>query len=752
LSHFPTNGCWYAPLGVTDRVFLIVIGDIAGLLFASLTVGRTTVTNETIQLLKLDSSNADFYKLWHDAGQAANVAPANGRPGLPVGYAGKNEAEIEAGKMCRVLIADDDRISCKLLGGLLTKWGYEVEVVHDGDDALRELVKPDAPQLAILDWMMPGLDGIEVIKKLRATHRESATYVLLLTSKGQKEDLLRGLDAGADDYLKKPFDAQELRARLRVGTEHKNIEAALREAERKYRGIFDQAVVGIFQRTPEGRYLSVNAAMAAIFGYESPEEMIAMADNAKLHVDGARRAEFQSELDRLGSVQNFECEFYRKDGSKIWISSNTRVIREDGVVVRYEGMNEDITERKRTERSLNLLRMLMDQSNDSIEVMDPENRCFLDFNERACLNLGYTREELLGRSLLDVNTALDEATLQRITEQLQKSGSAIAQTRYRRKDGSTFPVEVSIKRVHLDRVYDLCVARDMTERQHVQQQLLQAQKLESIGQLAAGIAHEINTPTQYIGDNVRFLKDSFADLKSLVGAYERLLEAAKADHVSTETVREVAAAVESTDVKYLMEEIPKAIEQTLEGVGRVSGLVGAMKDFSHPGGKDKTPLDLNRAIESTLTVARNEWKYVAELETEFDPTLPLVSCLPGEFNQVILNLIVNAAHAIADVVGKEGPQRGKIRVQTHNCPGFVEIRIQDTGTGIPEKVRTRIFDPFFTTKEIGKGTGQGLSIARSVIVDKHGGSIHFESEEGQGTTFVIRLPHDGKTLAKAVSA
>jgi signal transduction histidine kinase len=135
------------------------------------------------------------------------------------------------------------------------------------------------------------------------------------------------------------------------------------------------------------------------------------------------------------------------------------------------------------------------------------------------------------------------------------------------------------------------------------------------------------------------------------------------------------------------------------------------------------------------------------LETDFDRSLPLISCHPGEFNQVILNLIINAAHAIADVVGKEGSTKGRIKVRTQNCPEWAEIQIQDTGSGIPEKVRSRIFDPFFTTKEIGKGTGQGLAIARSVVVDKHGGSIHFETEEGKGTTFVIRLPHDGKALA-----
>jgi PAS domain S-box-containing protein len=292
----------------------------------------------------------------------------------------------------------------------------------------------------------------------------------------------------------------------------------------------------------------------------------------------------------------------------------------------------------------------------------------------------------------------------------------------------------------------LIIGADITERLELEEQLRQAHKLESIGQLAAGIAHEINTPTQYIGDNVGFLKSSFQDLTLLLKSYERLLAAAQAGAVTTETVDEISAAVGKSDAGYLLEEIPKAIEQTLDGIARVSSLVGAMKDFSHPGTKEKVAIDLNRAIDSTITVARNEWKYVADMETEYDPTLQQVYCLPGEFNQVILILIVNAAHAIADLIANGGPEKGKITVQTRKCTDWDEVRIQDTGGGIPASIRTRIFDPFFTTKEIGKGTGQGLAIARSVIVGKHGGTIHFETEVGKGTTFIIRLPLEGKTL------
>jgi len=155
-------------------------------------------------------------------------------------------------------------------------------------------------------------------------------------------------------------------------------------------------------------------------------------------------------------------------------------------------------------------------------------------------------------------------------------------------------------------------------------------------------------------------------------------------------------------------------------------------------------VDLNHAIENTITVAKNEWKYVAEMETDFDPALPPVPCLPGELNQVILNMIINAAHAIADVMGDGSKGKGTIRITTRRDGNWAEIRISDTGTGIPEAIRDRIFDPFFTTKEVGKGTGQGLAIARSMIVDKHGGTIDFETQEGKGTTFIIRLPLEEK--------
>ncbi|GIV15580.1 MAG: hypothetical protein KatS3mg022_1015 [Armatimonadota bacterium] len=298
----------------------------------------------------------------------------------------------------------------------------------------------------------------------------------------------------------------------------------------------------------------------------------------------------------------------------------------------------------------------------------------------------------------------------------------------------------------------LLLGADITERRLMERQFAQALKMESIGRLAAGIAHEINTPTQYVGDNIRFLQEAMRDLIDLLRRFQHLLECTKRGTVSAEQITELEQAIDIADLEYLLEEIPKAITQSLEGVDRVAKIVRAMKEFSHPGAAEMTSVDLNHALESTITVARNEWKYVADMVTDFDPNLPPVPCLPGDINQVFLNIIVNAAHAIADVVGDGSRGKGTITVSTRALGDWVEVRISDTGTGIPEAIRSKIFDPFFTTKQIGRGTGQGLAYVHSVVVEKHKGIITFETEEGKGTTFIIRLPLHQEQDAKEEAA
>ena len=381
---------------------------------------------------------------------------------------------------------------------------------EDGLDAWNQLQASGSPRLAILDWIMPGIDGLELCRRLRQLADGSYRYVVLLTAKTEKQDVLEGLEAGADDYLTKPVHSEELRGRVRAG-----------------------------------------------------------------------------------------------------------------------------------------LRILA-----------------------------------LERNLIAANKSL----------------------------------------------------ADFAEKERkLQSELHQKQRLEALGTLAAGVAHEINTPLQFIGDNLRFLQDGFTELHRFVSAALNPGEAS-----SGRSASDSAPKLEPFDFNYWSEEIPRALSQSLEGLSRVAGIVQVLKEFAHPDSDTRAHADLNKALQSTLTVCRNQIKDVAEVEQDLEP-LPPVLCSIGDLNQVFLNLFVNAAHAIADVVGTSG-NKGTIRVRSRAEGSFVSIAVSDTGCGIPEEIRDKIFDPFFTTKPEGEGTGQGLAISRSLIVDKHNGTLTFTSELGKGTTFLIRLP------------
>ncbi|WP_428608736.1 sensor histidine kinase [Sedimenticola sp.] len=283
------------------------------------------------------------------------------------------------------------------------------------------------------------------------------------------------------------------------------------------------------------------------------------------------------------------------------------------------------------------------------------------------------------------------------------------------------------------------IKRQLAEkaRKSMEVQLRQAQKLESIGQLAAGIAHEINTPVQFVGDNNRFLQEAFADMAALYQAEQQLRERSPEGQVD---LARLTALEQEYDLDYLMEEIPKSLKQSEEGLTRIARIISAMKEFSHPGSRDKGLVDVNKVITTTLEVSRNEWKYVADLECDLDADLPSVPGYVQGLNQVFLNMIVNAAHAIGERLDETAGSKGKIDIRTRRQGEWLEVTVGDNGVGIPKGIINRVFDPFFTTKEVGKGSGQGLAIAYSVVVDKHGGTIAVESEPGVGTTFTIRLP------------
>jgi len=428
----------------------------------------------------------------------------------------------------------------------------------------------------------------------------------------------------------------------------------------------------------------------------------------------------------------------KKNGEIFWEAATIRPILDTKkAITHYVALKEDITERRRVEREFRLTQFSVEHASDAVEWIDSEGR-ILYVNQAECHDLGCSREEILSLSITDVDPLFTKETWTDFWNDLKDKGSMRFETHHKRKDSRTFPVEITATYLQFDgREYCLAFVRDISERRLLEGQLRQAQKLEGIGQLAAGIAHEINTPTQFVTDNLTFLRDSWKSSHELLQAYRSAVRGS-ASLLPSEVVASLREVERTCDLDFVVAEVPRAIDQSLDGARRVAEIVRAMKEFSHPDSAEKTATDLNRAVTSTITVARNEWKYVADVATRLDESLPPLECYPGEVNQVILNLVVNAAHAIKEKI-KEG-EKGKITVCTRVRGDFAELSVSDTGTGIPEGIRTRIFDPFFTTKEVGKGTGQGLSLAHAVVVKKHGGKIWFETETGCGTTFFIALP------------
>jgi PAS domain S-box-containing protein len=376
-------------------------------------------------------------------------------------------------------------------------------------------------------------------------------------------------------------------------------------------------------------------------------------------------------------------------------------------------------------------------------------------NGASCELLRATRNELVGSTFMQlIPDAAGVPWRIFLEKQLGDDGAQKRGARQfdaLRKDGSSVPLLISLSEFPTDRGRGFtAILRDLTEYQRLHLELAQAQKLESIGQLAAGIAHEINTPMQFIGDNIGYLRDCIGQFTAVLDNYERLLDPDQPETSWEERCRQVAEIKRQTRFDFNREQIGQAIEESLVGVDRIIAIVRAMKQFSHLGSEQNVEVDLNDAIRSTATISRNRWKYVADLEMELDPDLPMLDCLSAEINQVLLNLVVNAADAIADKLGSEPETKGRITVRTKSDGEQVVVEVEDNGCGIPDQVRNRIFDPFFTTKDVGKGTGQGLAISHDIVVNKHHGSIQVESTTGKGTTFIIRLPlGDGEARSQA---
>ena len=421
-------------------------------------------------------------------------------------------------------------------------------------------------------------------------------------------------------------------------TERKAAEQALKQAEEKYRTIFEHAIEGIFQTTLDGRFLSANPSLARIHGYDSVAELVSgTVDIAReVYVDPEKREQFKILIEDQGFVSNFQAQIRRRDRSIRWISENARLVRDEaGEPLYFEGTMEDITERKEAEEALH----------GSKEELEDANR------------------------------------------QLKEN----------------------------------------------QAQLLQSEKLASIGQLAAGVAHEINNPVGFISSNLGTMREYIEDLSGLIEIYSKLAACVRAgQHEEAGKLSlEIEKQKERIDLDYVLEDAANLLDESRDGAERVRKIVQDLREFSHVDQEEMMSANINEGVESTLNIVWNELKYKAKVEKDYGD-IPEVLCFPMEINQVVMNILVNAAQAMEE--------QGTIRIETFHEDGYVCVAISDTGNGMSPEVRQRLFEPFFTTKEVGKGTGLGLNMAYNIVVNKHGGDILVDSQEGVGTTSTVKIP------------
>jgi len=643
----------------------------------------------------------------------------------------------------RQILAQPDRVE------------FHVHTAESLSSAFDQLAKNNF-DVILLELPLPPFAGIEAFRQVRDCAPDTPTVVA--SSLDDEALALEAVKAGAQDYLvKSRINASALNRVLRYAIQrHRTEEDLVRE-----RHLLSTVMEGVpdlvcFKDT-ESRFTRINRAQAEALGLSDPQEAVGKTDfdyfspayaRAAIADDQAVMRTGEPMVGRLEKSKNAR-------GETRWLLTTKMPLRDPrGRIAGTFGISRDVTELKQAEeereKSAKDRLLILESTREGIYGIDLQGRLTF-MNRSAAAMLRCDPEEVLGKdshnlfhhSRADGSAyAVEQCPILYVLQ--TGEGCHVEDEPFWRSDGSKFSVSYSAHPVKENGVIAGAVVSfdDVTERKRMDIELRHAQKLEAVGSLAAGIAHEINTPIQFVGDNTRFLQDSFSGIQALLDKYQALYRAAEAAGLDPAMLAEVKKSEQDADLEYVQAEIPKALRQAMEGVERVAKIVRAMKEFSRVDhSNEQSPADLNRAIESTLIVARNEIKYVAEVETDFGE-LPPVICQIGDLNQVFLNLLVNAAHAIGDVVKGSG-EKGKIRVQTRLVDDIVEVSISDSGTGIPESIRGNVFDPFFTTKEVGKGTGQGLAIARAIVVEKHGGKLTFTTEVGKGTTFYLRLPVNG---------
>lgn len=614
-----------------------------------------------------------------------------------------------------------------------------IELAQSGNEAI-ELVdqmlqtKQDIA-MVITDYCMPGMNGDELIGTL--CEKLPYSTMALMTGFNDAEIIARTVNAGRlDRYIAKPWKKEEIENivyevlrmnMLRRELEKKNAELSLAS---------QMARIGVVRINYHANSIHLSDEWFSVFGYDRENVTLDFAFYESLFHPEDRTILANIRKDNIaGKTGESYCSQMRmKDGSGNWrwIECCLSAVDYDdnGSPIEYLGIAQDITEQKNREDMLvkaqekseildNLAEQVTYMTNDLKVIWTnrvPEGCTCPQKSGYICYQQWYDRNSVCeGCAVPDAI-----ATGQKCSSEVSHNGRIDSMIAIPVKNDSGTVLGVIVSQT------------DITQRRQMEMRLAHAQQMESIGSLAAGIAHEINTPIQYIGDNITFLSRAFTRIKATCDSLITLVESyGLADS-------EVNNSLEIARSNFAM--VPEAIDDAIAGVSHVSQIVSAMKDFSHPSVEVYGRVDLNQIVENATTISRNEWKYLAQLKTNFQHDSLYIQAVPNSISQVLLNLIINAAHAVEQKYGTGNTDQGYIEIKTFLEDNFAIVEIMDNGCGIDDSIKARVFDPFFTSKEVGKGTGQGLAIAYDIVVEKHGGSIDFDSTTGIGTTFTVRLP------------
>ncbi len=671
--------------------------------------------------------------------------------------------------MARILIAGSDPSVLSLISLLVKREGHDCQLSTNFEEAL-DLTHRNPVELVLVERTAPDDAGVRFLHHITQRYPHIATILIASPDDADLSCVME--EAGVYDLILKPVRQQSVAVRVANALRRRELEesrhrhteqlqtavseraeslrqtirrlentrGALEQREEQHRELVENANSIILRISPDGQIVYANEYALRFFGYGVDElpglSILSLLPDREIPGRDPK-AFFQSMIDSPDRFRFSESRNIRKDGSLVWINWTHRVIRDDqGRVLEILSIGNDITDRKEVEAHNRLLAFVVERMVENVSITDTDG--YITYVNPAFESVtGYSSEEAIGQKHAILSSGKhSEQYYERLWDTITRGNVWRGRFINRKKDGDLYYADGSILPVRSDGkriTHYVSIARDITSKLIMESQLRKAQKLESIGHLTAGISHEINTPMRYIGDNLAYLDDAYRQLTPVLqilirpDLYARL----------PDPLRETMAGV---DIPKILDNMPAAIAETGEGVSAVNRIVGAMKRFSHPGSEYAVSVDLNTQIRNAATITRNEWKYVARMEFDLDPDIAPVYCYPDDFNQAMLNLILNAAHAVEDRLGRtQNDEMGRIVLSTSRRDDEVEIRVKDTGSGIPEDLQDEIFNPFFTTKEIGRGTGQGLSIVHAAIVKKHCGRVRFTTGP-EGTEFILNIP------------